>query len=81
MAKLFGLALIEVNDILHTGFHILHTGFHIHVGSRVNTSFWNDIWCGQRCLKETFPRLFGLSSNKEANMRDLLCNSEDVNGT
>ena len=32
------LASIEVNDILNIGFHI-------HVGSRENTSFWNDIWC------------------------------------
>ncbi|GFS29053.1 hypothetical protein Acr_00g0005120 [Actinidia rufa] len=32
----------------------------------------------ERCLKKTFPRLFGLSNNKEASVRELLCNSEVV---
>ncbi|GFZ20781.1 hypothetical protein Acr_28g0014860 [Actinidia rufa] len=66
-----GLAAIGVSDILNTGFYI-------HVGSGDNISFWNDIWCDQRSLKDTFPRLYSLSNNKEASTSDLLHNSEEV---
>ncbi|GFY92242.1 hypothetical protein Acr_08g0006380 [Actinidia rufa] len=48
-----GLAAIGVSDILNTGFYI-------HVGSGDNISSWNDIWCDQRSLKDTFPRLRNL---------------------
>ncbi|XP_057809058.1 uncharacterized protein LOC131023530 [Salvia miltiorrhiza] len=41
------------------------------VGNGSNTSFWGQKWVGGSTLKLVFPRLFQLSSNKEARIGDL----------
>jgi len=41
------------------------------VGNRGNTSFWNDVWTGNAPLNTSFPRLFSISTQKEAKLRDL----------
>jgi hypothetical protein len=46
------------------------------VGSRI--CFWDDIWCGDRALKEAFPGLFTIARFKEASITD---NAEHSNGT
>jgi hypothetical protein len=35
------------------------------VGNGLNTSFWNVKWCGERCFRLKYPRLFMISSQKE----------------
>jgi hypothetical protein len=35
------------------------------VGSGNNTKFWSDIWVGEQPLRDRFPRLFGISNQKE----------------
>jgi hypothetical protein len=44
-------------------------------GSRIR--FWEDIWCGDRALKDAFPDLFSIASNKGASIAD---NMERSNG-
>jgi hypothetical protein len=46
------------------------------IGSRI--SFWEDTWCGESSLKDTFPVLFSIASFKEASIAD---NVEFSNGT
>lgn len=36
------------------------------VGNGENTRFWLDTWFGDRILKEAFPRLFSLSTDKSS---------------
>jgi hypothetical protein len=35
------------------------------VGNGNATSFWNEIWVGTQSLRERFPRLYGISLQKE----------------
>jgi hypothetical protein len=37
-------------------------------GSRI--SFWEELWCGNSTLKEAFPGLYNIASNKEASIAD-----------
>jgi hypothetical protein len=53
-----------------------HVKFDPGVGSRI--CFWDDIWCGDRALKEAFPGLFTIARFKEASITD---NAEHSNGT
>jgi hypothetical protein len=41
------------------------------LGNGGQTSFWSDIWIGEALLKERFPRLFSISSQKEAVVMDV----------
>jgi hypothetical protein len=41
------------------------------LGNGIHTSFWCDIWIGHISLKEAFPRLFLISTQKEASVADL----------
>jgi hypothetical protein len=52
-----------------------HFSFDPRVGSRI--SFWEDVWCGESSLKDTFPGLFNIASVKEASIAD---NVERSNG-
>jgi hypothetical protein len=36
------------------------------LGNDTHTSFWDDIWVGNLPLKDRFPRLFSISTQKEA---------------
>jgi hypothetical protein len=46
------------------------------IGSKI--SFWEDVWCGESPLKDTFPGLFSIVRFKEASITD---NMEHANGT
>jgi hypothetical protein len=52
-----------------------HTRFDPGEGSRIR--FWDDVWCGDRPLKEAFPGLFNIARLKEASIAD---NVERDNG-
>ena len=41
------------------------------VGSEANTRFWLDLWVGNAPLCLAFPRLFSISSQKEAMVGDV----------
>jgi hypothetical protein len=41
------------------------------VGSGNNTLFWSDIWVGEQPLRERFPRLYGISTQKEGLIANL----------
>ena len=43
-------------------------------GRRIN--FWNDVWCGEKALSNSFPFLFNLALNKEAKVADIWDRSE-----
>jgi hypothetical protein len=45
-------------------------------GSKIR--FWDDVWCGDRALKEAFTGLFIIARFKEASIAD---NAEHYNGT
>ena len=38
-------------------------------GRRIN--FWSDVWCGGEALRDRFPTLFNLATNKEAKVADI----------
>lgn len=38
------------------------------IGNGVNILFWLDVWVGDMLIKDRFPRLFGLESNKEVSV-------------
>lgn len=40
------------------------------MGDGGNTSFWEENWVGDQCLKNKFPRLFNLCNEKESSVRD-----------
>jgi len=41
------------------------------VGNGLNSSFWNDTWNRGRCLRERYPRLFSISTQKEAKVGEV----------
>lgn len=43
------------------------------VGNGKNTRFWQEVWFGDRSLKEAFPRMFSLASEKHSLISDLGC--------
>ncbi|KAI8548067.1 hypothetical protein RHMOL_Rhmol07G0243600 [Rhododendron molle] len=55
---------------------ILQEGFRVVVHSGQDISFWNQVWLGNTTLKEEFPRLYLISTQKEKVIRDL----KDANG-
>ncbi|XP_071704208.1 uncharacterized protein [Rutidosis leptorrhynchoides] len=44
--------------------------FNKSIGDGKSTLFWKDNWCGSACLKDLFPRLYMLESNKDAMVSD-----------
>jgi hypothetical protein len=53
-----------------------HFRFEPGVGSKV--SFWEDVWCGESPLKDTFPGLYNIARLREASIAD---NMEHANGS
>lgn len=48
------------------------------VGNGRNTRFWDDLWCGNACLAEHFPRLAAVDANMSCLVADKL--SRSMNG-
>ena len=42
------------------------------VGNGLSSSFWNDKWCGDRCFRTKYPRLYLISTQKEALVGEVL---------
>ncbi|XP_058180030.1 uncharacterized protein LOC131298566 [Rhododendron vialii] len=64
----FNLKNLE-NSSSHLGYSIRES-FRVQVNSGNATAFWEHVWLGELPLKEEYPRLFSLSSQKE----ELICN-------
>jgi hypothetical protein len=60
------------------GWHVFmrHNRFDPGDGSKIR--FWEDIWCGDRALKEAFPSLFSIASYKEASIADNMEHSSGI---
>lgn len=41
------------------------------MGNGLSIKFWSDVWLGSECLKDCFPRLYQVSSQKEANISQM----------
>lgn len=41
------------------------------IGNGPQLSLWNDVWFGEICLKEEFPRLFSLSTDKVSSVANM----------
>ncbi|GLU14796.1 hypothetical protein SLE2022_313440 [Rubroshorea leprosula] len=46
-------------------------GFKWKVGDGSCVNFWSDKWVGEKPLKDLFPRLFALSTNREGLLKDM----------
>jgi hypothetical protein len=44
-------------------------------GSKIR--FWDDVWCGDRAVKEEYPNLFNIARFKEASIADNMERSSD----
>ena len=53
-----------------------HIRFDFGLGS--NIRFWEDIWCGDTSLKNAFPELFNIATNKDVSIAD---NRDCLNGS
>ncbi|PWA47276.1 RNA-directed DNA polymerase, eukaryota, Reverse transcriptase zinc-binding domain protein [Artemisia annua] len=57
--------IVKIKDELHKININLNNLFKIKVGNGQSTSFWNDIWIGDRHLVASFPRLYRLETNPD----------------
>lgn len=46
------------------------------VGNGSKTNFWHDIWRGGICFRDKYPRLFAMSTQKEATVAEVWVNGE-----
>ncbi|XP_071714775.1 uncharacterized protein [Rutidosis leptorrhynchoides] len=56
----------------------INSFFEKKIGDGRDTLFWKDIWIGDICLKDRFPRLFRLENNQEAYVKERI---HDSNGS
>lgn len=47
-----------------------HTRLHLGEGTRIK--FWYDTWCGNGALKDTFPLLFRVTSDKDVSVAEVM---------
>jgi hypothetical protein len=59
------------------GWQVFRSHFRFDPGEGSRIRFLEDIWCGDRALKDDFPDLFTIASNKGASIAD---NMERSNG-
>lgn len=50
---------------------IIQEGFKVQVNSGQDTYFWHHVWLGESALKENYPRLYRISSQKDKVISDL----------
>ncbi|GJT52906.1 hypothetical protein Tco_0987960 [Tanacetum coccineum] len=68
----WGAILYSINNLKQKG--IDHISFCSHkVGNGIYSRFWSDIWCGERPLKATFPRIYLIDSDKNWNIGSRVC--------
>jgi hypothetical protein len=59
------------------GWQVFRSHFRFDPGEGSRIRFWEDIWCGDRALKDAFPNLFTIANNKGVSIAD---NMERSNG-
>jgi hypothetical protein len=52
------------------GWQIFRSHFRFDLGEGLKIRFWDDVWCGDRALKEAFPGLFNIASFNEVSIAD-----------
>ncbi|GJX17976.1 RNA-directed DNA polymerase, eukaryota [Tanacetum coccineum] len=57
-------------NIMHEKGFIPHSSMQRRVNNGISTKFWYDTWAGTFSLRQQFPRLFRLTLNKDASVRD-----------
>jgi hypothetical protein len=55
---------------IRRGWELFSKFIRFEVGDGTRIRFWQDVWCGDRPLKESFPVLFRIARNKEAWVSD-----------
>ncbi|PWA83973.1 RNA-directed DNA polymerase, eukaryota [Artemisia annua] len=58
-------SIVKVVDQMHEKQIMPLGSMALHVGNGHNVSFWNDVWVGDYRLRDKFPRLYDMESNKE----------------
>ncbi|GKD56273.1 hypothetical protein Tco_1289660 [Tanacetum coccineum] len=59
------LPLIEVLNAAHVPLSLLRSiASKQKIGNGIDSSFWNELWCGNHSLKEMFPRIYNLETDK-----------------
>ncbi|XP_071713350.1 uncharacterized protein [Rutidosis leptorrhynchoides] len=72
------------NNIIFAGNQIdnlqisFSNSFMTSLGDGRSTSFWNDLWCSSDNLKNLFPRLYMLDSNKDVSVRGRVAVSDQA---
>jgi hypothetical protein len=57
---------------IRRGWYKFHNFVRFEVGVGSHVSFWHDLWCGDRSLKQCFPVLFSIVRNKDARVANNL---------
>jgi hypothetical protein len=55
---------------IRRGWELFSKFIRFEVGDGTRIRFWQDVWCGDQPLKESFPVLFRIARNKEAWVSD-----------
>jgi hypothetical protein len=63
---------------IYMGWRNFKRHFRFDPGDGSKISFWEDVWCGETSLKDSFPGLFSIASLKEASIADNVERSNDV---
>ena len=56
--------LVKLGDF--GGFNWFNSEVERKVGNELSSSFWNDTWRGDRCFRIKYPRLYSISTQREA---------------
>jgi hypothetical protein len=62
----------------YKGWQVFKSHFRFDPGEGSKIRFWDDIWCGDRALKEAFLGLFIIASLKEASIADNMVHSNRI---
>ncbi|GJT84041.1 hypothetical protein Tco_1058383 [Tanacetum coccineum] len=60
--------IVKVVDQMHEKQIIPLDSMALQLGNGRNVSFWNDIWVGEHRLRDKFPRVFDMDSNKKCSI-------------
>lgn len=55
---------ISLQKFIHQGWNHFERVVTFQVGSGIHVSFWHDKWCADIPLKDSYPDLYPLSSNR-----------------
>jgi hypothetical protein len=69
---------VGLGKFICMGCHIFKGHFRFNLGDGSKISFWEDVWCEESSLKDTFPGLFNTASFRGASIAD---NVECDNGS